>query len=453
MPTSRTAAELGAATTSAAVAAIAAMTLRTLAPYNGSLVLSRQSPDELDRRLRGARDPELRRRRRGADPRREPAARAEPGRDEPPGVRAARRRTAAPRPPRRLLAAGHLLRSRRDRRALPRDGGADRRGRSRDRAPRRDPPLAAPPRRGRGASRPPAWTRGARAGGRAARRLPHAELGAERADLRPSRRAPAPVRLDPHGRRPALRARDRARDARRAASALEPRRLEPVHVPPRAAQRERDDPAALARRRAPARGARRHAPARLPLRPDDAPVPVRPAGPGGGAADTRRARPRRGRRRVRELRGGGTTSARGHVAAAPGAAPLLRPVADEAAFGVDHLVGDPARLVGAKPTGEGPRLLGSSPAAERHGAGRPAVPEHGSAELLEPVRNRIPDSARRLTPVARTPRPVSGRRAVRRRASPTTRCRRGRCSACPGSRTTPRRAPRPGRCRPCPACP
>src|SRR5437588_859664 len=147
MPTSRTAAELGAATTSAAVAAIAAMTLRTLAPYNGSLVLSRQSPDELARRLRGARDPELRRRRRGADPRREPAARAEPGRDEPSGVRPARRRAAAPRPPCRLLAVGHLLRSRRDRRALPRDGGAERRGRPRDRAPRSGSGTIQPPSR------------------------------------------------------------------------------------------------------------------------------------------------------------------------------------------------------------------------------------------------------------------------------------------------------------------
>src|SRR5437867_2400221 len=114
MPSSRTLAELGAATTSAAVAAKAAMTLRMPTTYNRSAVLSRQSADGLARCLCGARDPHLRRRCRGADPRRGPPARVEPGRDEPPGVRPARRGAADPRPPRRALAAGHVLRPRRD---------------------------------------------------------------------------------------------------------------------------------------------------------------------------------------------------------------------------------------------------------------------------------------------------------------------------------------------------
>src|SRR5919204_2866986 len=140
MPTSR---KVAAAL--AAMAALAARPKSTTVPRR----FLRQSAYGLARSFGGARDPELRRRRRGADPRRGPAARAEPRRDEPPGLRAARRRAADPRPPRRLFAAGDLLRPRRDRGALPGDGGADRRGRARGRAPRPQPPFAAPPRRER----------------------------------------------------------------------------------------------------------------------------------------------------------------------------------------------------------------------------------------------------------------------------------------------------------------
>src|SRR5205823_11349737 len=120
----------------------------------------------------------------------------------------------------------------------------------------------------------------------------------------------------------ALRARDRARAARRAAAALGARRLEPVHVPPGPAEREWDDSAALARGGALARGARRHAPPRLPVRADDAPIPLRPAGAGGGAARPDRARPRRRRRRIRELFRGRPPHVRRRVAAAPRPPPV-----------------------------------------------------------------------------------------------------------------------------------
>src|SRR5919197_6456127 len=114
MPTRRTLAAEGAATTSAAAATATAMPLRIPATYNGSAVLSRQSRDELARPLCSARDPQLRRRRRGTDPRRGPPARAEPLGDEPPSLRAARRGAADPGAARRVLAAGQLLRPGRD---------------------------------------------------------------------------------------------------------------------------------------------------------------------------------------------------------------------------------------------------------------------------------------------------------------------------------------------------
>ena len=70
--------------------------------------------------------PHLRRRRRGAGPRRGPPLRRQRGRDEPPGLRAERRRAADPRHARRLRHHVDVLRPRPDRRPLP----GDRRARS-----------------------------------------------------------------------------------------------------------------------------------------------------------------------------------------------------------------------------------------------------------------------------------------------------------------------------------
>ena len=101
---------------------------------------------------------------------------------------------------------------------------------------------------------------------RSARGLPDAELGAEPADVRPARGVRLRLRLVAHGRRPAVRARDCERAARRAARPLEPRRLEPVHVPPRSALGAGHGSSAVASDPGLAGGARRDAPSRRSVR-------------------------------------------------------------------------------------------------------------------------------------------------------------------------------------------
>ncbi len=101
---------------------------------------------------RGARDPLFRCRRRVGDPRRRAAVRRASERHEPPALRPARGRAAHPRHARGSRRAGDVLRPWVDRRALPGDGRADRRGRARDRPsrPRTLEPVAHD--RGRGAA-------------------------------------------------------------------------------------------------------------------------------------------------------------------------------------------------------------------------------------------------------------------------------------------------------------
>ena len=86
--------------------------------------------------------PDVRRRRGGADSRRERPLRAQRRRDVAPGVRPARRRAADPRPAARVLAAGDVLRARLDGGPLPAGGRGDSRGRTRGRAPLLRAPVA-----------------------------------------------------------------------------------------------------------------------------------------------------------------------------------------------------------------------------------------------------------------------------------------------------------------------
>ena len=99
----------------------------------------------------------------------------------------------------------------------------------------------------------------------------------------PGRRVRARVRLDAHGRRQAVPARDAEGHDRRAAAALEPRRLGAVRVPAAAADRRQHRVAREGAGPVDER-ARRDAAARLPVHAHQPSVPVRTPGAGGDAA-------------------------------------------------------------------------------------------------------------------------------------------------------------------------
>ena len=174
----------------------------------------------------------------------------------------------------------------------PRRRRGDRRRRPRDRPPQLLAHRAAPARRGRRAARARARPREPRADPRPPpRRLPGADVGAERAHPGAARRVRLPLRLEPDGRRPAVPARHRQRPPRRAPRALDARRLGAVRLRPRAEHRgQHREPGEDAR--PVALGARRPGRRGRAVRPHVPPVPVRPGLPDPGARPAARARRR-----------------------------------------------------------------------------------------------------------------------------------------------------------------
>ncbi|CAA9250833.1 MAG: Polysaccharide deacetylase, partial [uncultured Blastococcus sp.] len=243
----------------------------------------------------GAR-PDLRRRRRERRPGPDAGSGERPVGDVAPGVRPAGRPAQDPATAGVDGDPGDLLRPRGQRPPLAPGRRDDPRRGPRDRPAQRSAPIAAHHDADRAGAGPGRQPRGARRTGRPPGRVPGAQLAAHRRHPGPARRRGRRLRQQPDGRRSSVRHRPSARTDRRAARALEPRRLGAVRLPPRARHRSGHrrpvqgprDLAGRTRRDAQHGGLVRH---HLPPVPQRTPVP--PAGhrrPDPGRAGLRRRR-------------------------------------------------------------------------------------------------------------------------------------------------------------------